>query len=160
MHNCVSVYACVYEERERIGVTLVTTAAQACESDLCMCARARVCSYYFANLSTVSLHLPVHTVTQTNSHTVLFDTNTLTHSALCMCARARVCSYYFANLSTVSRHLPVHTVTQINTLTHTHTSNTKNTGKYMSSNDRKSTLSLNHSLSVLSHEKHTHSPKR
>ena len=112
MHDCVSVYACVYEERERISVTLVTTAAQACASDLCMCARARVCSYYFANLSTVSLHLPVHTLTQ------------------------------------------------INTLSLTHTSNTKNTGKYMSSNDRKSTLSLNHSLSVLSHEKHTHSLKR
>ncbi len=41
-----------------------------------------------------------------------------------------------------------------------HTSNTQNTGKYMSSNDRKSTLSLKHSISVLSHEKHTHSPKR
>ena len=69
MHTRVSVYVCVYEERERISVTLVTTAAQACESDLCMCARARVCSYYFANLSTVSVCLLVHTVTHTHTHT-------------------------------------------------------------------------------------------
>jgi hypothetical protein len=27
MHACASVYVCVYEERERISVTLVTTAA-------------------------------------------------------------------------------------------------------------------------------------
>ena len=64
MHTCVSVYVHVHEERERISVTLVTTAAQACASDLCMCARARVCWYYLANLSTVSLHRPVHTVAQ------------------------------------------------------------------------------------------------
>ncbi len=41
MHTCASVYVCVYEERERISVTLVTTAAQGCASDLCMCVRAR-----------------------------------------------------------------------------------------------------------------------
>jgi hypothetical protein len=40
-HTCVSVYVCVYEEKERISVTLVTTAAQRCASDLCMCVRAR-----------------------------------------------------------------------------------------------------------------------
>ena len=81
MHNCVSVYVYVYEERERISVTLVTTAAHGCASDRCICARARVCSYYFANLSTVSLHLPVHTVTQTHSHTVISP-----------CVHARVCA--------------------------------------------------------------------
>jgi hypothetical protein len=54
--------------------------------------------------------------------------------------------------------LPVHTVTQKHS--HTHTSYTKITGQYMSSHDRKSTLSLKHSISVLSHEKHTHSLKR
>ena len=43
--------------------------------------------------------------------------------------------------------------------THTHASNTKNTGKYEASNDRKTTLALKHS-SVLSHDKHTHKPKR
>ena len=110
MHNCVSVHVYVYEERERISVTLVTTAAQGCASDLYTCVCARVCSYYLANLSTVSLHLPVHTVTQK---------------------------------------------------THSHTQATlKTQGKYMSSNDRKSTLSLKHSISVLSHEKHAHSLKR
>jgi hypothetical protein len=42
MHTCVSVHVGVYEERERISVTLVTTAAQGCANDLCLCARARV----------------------------------------------------------------------------------------------------------------------
>ena len=91
MHTCVSVYVCVYEDRERISVTLVTTAAQACPSDLCMCSRARVCWYYFANLSTVFVCLPVHTVTQKK---------------------------------------------------HEHTRHTKNTGQYMSSNDRKSFICI------------------
>ncbi len=73
MHTCVSVYVSVYEERERISVTLVTTAAQGCArgGDLCMCVRARVCWYSFANLSTVSVSLPVHTVT--------LKTHSLTH---------------------------------------------------------------------------------
>ncbi len=48
----VSVNVCVYEERERISVTLVSTAAQGCVSDLCMCVCACVCWSYFANLST------------------------------------------------------------------------------------------------------------
>jgi hypothetical protein len=69
MHTCVSVYAFVYEERERISVTLVNTAAQGCVSDLYMCTHARVCWHYFANLSTVSVCLPVHTVTPKHTHT-------------------------------------------------------------------------------------------
>jgi hypothetical protein len=68
MHTCVCVYVCVYEERERISVTLVTTGPQGCASDLWMCARAK-CWYYFAHLSTVSVCLPVHTVTQEHTHT-------------------------------------------------------------------------------------------
>jgi hypothetical protein len=80
-------------------------------------------------------------------------------SDLYMCARARVCWHYFANLSTVSVRLPVHTVTQ-KKHTRTHTSHTKNTGKYRSSHDRKSALSLKHIISVLSHEEHAHSLKR
>ncbi len=38
-HTCVSVYVCLYAERERISVTLVTTAAQGCPRDLDLCAR-------------------------------------------------------------------------------------------------------------------------
>jgi hypothetical protein len=76
----------------------------------------------------------------------------------CVCAHARLRWYYFANLSRLS--LFVCRCTPWHQHTHTNTSNTKNTGKYMSINDRKSTLSLNHSISVLSHEKHAHSPKR
>ncbi len=34
MHACVSVYICVYAERDRISITLVTTAAQGCANDL------------------------------------------------------------------------------------------------------------------------------
>jgi hypothetical protein len=69
MHTFVSVYACVYAEQKQISVTLVTTAAQGCLSDLYMCASARLCWYYFANLSTVSVCLPVHTMTHTHTHT-------------------------------------------------------------------------------------------
>ncbi len=71
MHTCVSVNAYVYEKREWISVTLVTTAAQGCASDLCMprCVRARVCWHYFANLSAVPVRLPMHTVTQKHSFT-------------------------------------------------------------------------------------------
>ncbi len=43
--------------------------AQGCVSDLCMCVCARMCWYYFANLSTVSVCLPVHTVTQKHAYT-------------------------------------------------------------------------------------------
>ncbi len=68
MDTCVSVY--VYAEREWIIIPLVTTAAQACASDLSLRVCARVCAgSYFANLSTVSVCLPVHTVTQTHTHT-------------------------------------------------------------------------------------------
>jgi hypothetical protein len=77
------------------------------------------------------------------------------------CVHARVpcvCWSYFADLSTVSVCLPVHIVTQ--THTHTHTSNTANTDKYKSSNDRTPTLSLEHTISVPSHKKHTHSRKQ
>ena len=45
MHKCVSVYVYVHEQRERISVTLVTTEAQACASDICMC--VRVCARVF-----------------------------------------------------------------------------------------------------------------
>ncbi len=71
----------------------------------------------------------------------------------CKSARARVCWYYFANLSTV---VCLSAGAHRDTKTHTHTLNTKKKGKYMSSNDRKSTISLKHSISVLSHKKHTH----
>jgi hypothetical protein len=80
---------------------------------------------------------------------------------VCICAygaRAYRTRHHRSSRMTVSVCLPVHTVTQKHT--HTHTSNTKKTGKYLSSNDRKSTLSLKHSISVLSHEKLAYSRKR
>ena len=75
-----------------------------------------------------------------------------------MCVRASVCWYYFANLRLycVCMSAGAHRDTK----KHIHTQVTlKNTAKYMSSDDRKSTLSLQYSISVLSHEKHTHSLK-
>jgi hypothetical protein len=76
---------------------------------------------------------------------------------ICMCARVCVCWYCFANLSTLCSSTGAHCGTTNNL---SHTSNTKNTGTCMSSNDRKSTLSLKHSVSVLSHVNHAHSLKR
>jgi hypothetical protein len=56
IHTCVSVYVCVYAERERISVTFaVTTAAQGCASDLCMCVRARACAGTISLISLVCL---------------------------------------------------------------------------------------------------------
>jgi hypothetical protein len=117
MHTCVSVHVYVYAERDRISVTLVTTAAQGCASDLYMCVCAR------ANLSTV-----VHR-----------------RLGVAVAIEPPLASYICPHRDTK---------------THTHSSNTKNTDKYMSSNDRKSTLPLKHSISVLSHEKHAHSLNR
>ncbi len=69
-HTCVSVFVYVCAERERISVTLVTTAAQACVSDLCMCVHARVFAGTISLISLLGLFcLPVHTVTQTHTHT-------------------------------------------------------------------------------------------
>ena len=47
---CLCMYMCMRSESESALVPLVTTAAQECASDLCMCARACVCWYYFTNL--------------------------------------------------------------------------------------------------------------
>ncbi len=108
VHTCVSVYGCMYEERERISVTLVTvTTSRVCQWSLHVRARAYVCWYYFV-ISLLRLF--------------------------------------------VYRCTPWHK--------HTHTINTKNTGQYMSSNDGTPTLSIEHSISVLRHEKHAHSPKQ
>ena len=80
-------------------------------------------------------------------------------SSLHIRARARVCPGTISLISLLRLVcLPVPTVTQ-NKDTHTR-NNTTNTGQCMSSNHRTSTLSLNHTISVLSHEKHAHSPKR
>jgi hypothetical protein len=46
-----------------------------------VCARTRVCWYYFADLSSVSVCLPVHTVTETHKHTYTSNTkNTVTQA--------------------------------------------------------------------------------
>ena len=74
------------------------------------------------------------------------------------CTRARVCSGTIPLISLIC--LFVCRCTPWHKHTHTHTIYTKNTGKYMSINDVKSTFSLKHSISVFSHEEHTHSPKR
>ncbi len=102
MHTCVSVYVCVYEERQRISVTLVTTAAQGCASDLCTCASARVCWYYFADLSLLCLfvcrctprHKHTHTHTSSTKNTGKYmprndRKSTLSRSAVSQCSATR-----------------------------------------------------------------------
>jgi hypothetical protein len=108
MHTCVSVYVCVYEERERISVTIVTTAAQGCSCDLCMCAHVRVCWCYFANLSTVSVCLPVHTVTQTHTHT---------HTQATRKTQPKTCQVMIENQQVHSSTVSQHSATR-NTNTH------------------------------------------
>ncbi len=65
---CLCMYMCMRSESESAshssppqlkGVRMISARARA----LC------VCWYYFANLSTVSVCLPVHTVTKNNTHT-------------------------------------------------------------------------------------------
>jgi hypothetical protein len=43
-HKSMHVGMFVYKERERVSVTLVTTANQACPSDLCTCVHTRMCA--------------------------------------------------------------------------------------------------------------------
>jgi hypothetical protein len=71
--TCILVCLCMYDclrANKRISVTLVTTAAQGCASDLCMCARVCVLAL-FRYCSTVSFCLPVHTVTPKHKHETL-----------------------------------------------------------------------------------------
>jgi hypothetical protein len=64
---CLWMYVCTSEEREQISVTLVTTVAQGCTNDLCIC--ACVFKHYFANLSLLCLFCDTKTHTQTHTHT-------------------------------------------------------------------------------------------
>ena len=113
------------------------------------------------NKKRTNIYIHRHTRARANQrHTHHHRSSRVCEWSLHVGVRACVCWSYFANLSTLSVCLPVHTMTL--TLTHTHTSNTRNKGKYTSSHDRKSTLSLKHSISVLSHDNaatrntHTH----
>jgi hypothetical protein len=71
MHTCVSVYVWLYDERERISVTLVTTAAQGFLSDLYV--RVRVCAGTISLISPLCLFVcrctPTHPDTKTHRHT-------------------------------------------------------------------------------------------
>jgi hypothetical protein len=58
----------VYEERERVSVTLVTTAAQACPSALCTCVRARVCAGTISLISLLCLSAGAHRDTKKHTH--------------------------------------------------------------------------------------------
>ncbi len=68
MTTCVSVYVCVCGARANQRRTRHHRSSRVCEW-CCLNVRACVCWCYFANLSTVSVCLPVHTVTQTHTHT-------------------------------------------------------------------------------------------
>ncbi len=139
-HKYVCWYVWLYEKREwiRVRQTAVRYTQQNKQTNMHNC---------------VSVYVYVYEERERINVTLVTTAAQACASALCMCVCACVCWYCFANPSNVSVCLPVHTVTQ--THTHTHTSNTKNTGNFMSRNDRKSILSLKHSISVLSHAKHT-----
>ncbi len=89
------------EEKQRVRLP-----AQGCYCDLCMCACEGVCWYYFANLSTVSVCLPVHTVTQEHIH------KHKQHKK----RQANTCQVMIEN-----QHLHSSTVSQYSTTKNTHT---------------------------------------
>ena len=71
-HRHASTHICMYDcmrsdSESELGVTLVNTSAQGCASDLCM-------PRYVLELFSVSVCLPVHTVTQ--KHTLKTQANT------------------------------------------------------------------------------------
>jgi hypothetical protein len=92
----VSVYVCVYEERERISVTLVTTATQGCASDLCSCARACV------RAGTISLISHYCVCLSAGAHR---DTNEHTRTQVTLTTQVNTCQAMIGNqhLSTVSQ---------------------------------------------------------
>jgi hypothetical protein len=61
---CLSMYVCMRSESESVSHSSPPQLKGVRVISACVCVRARVCWYYFANLSTVSVSLPVHTVTQ------------------------------------------------------------------------------------------------
>ncbi len=107
VHTCVSVNACVYEERERISVTLVTTAALKSVRVISACTRARVC---------------VQVLFRTNlSHMGLFvcrcpPWHKNTHTQPALKTQVTSCQVMIEN-----QHFHSSTVSQHSATTHTHT---------------------------------------
>ena len=66
---CVCVCMCLCGVRANQRHTRHHRSSRVCEWSLHVCARACACWHYFANISTVSVCLPVHTVTQKHTHT-------------------------------------------------------------------------------------------
>jgi hypothetical protein len=102
MHTCVSVYLYVSEERERISVTLVTTAAQGCASDLSMCVYARMCvlALFRSSLHCVCLSAGAHRDFKTHIHT---HTHTSMHVGMYDCMRSESESELGNQLSRILR---------------------------------------------------------
>jgi hypothetical protein len=69
MHTCVSVFVYVCGTRANQRHNRHHRKSSVCECSLHVRARANVCWFCFANLSTVSVCLLVHTVTQKHTHT-------------------------------------------------------------------------------------------
>jgi hypothetical protein len=102
IHTCVSEYVCVYEERERLSVTLVPTAVQGCASDLCMCVRARACAGIISLISLLCLfvyrctpwqkHINTHTYRDTCQ---LVTYHTIIHTSMhTLCVHVYICSFF------------------------------------------------------------------
>jgi hypothetical protein len=102
----------VYEERERISVTLVTTAAQGCASDICMCVRACVCAGIISLISLFCVFLSVGAQCDTKTHTHIQATlKTQAHTGQVMIAHQHFRSDFHS--TTVSQYLATRN-------THTH----------------------------------------
>ena len=65
---CLCMYVCMRSESESASHSSPPQLKGVRVISACVCTRC-VCWYYFANLSTVSVCLPVHTVTQKNTNT-------------------------------------------------------------------------------------------
>jgi hypothetical protein len=101
----VSVYVGVYEERERISVTLVTTAAQGCANN--------------TDKYTILSKLPVHTVTQkqhTYTQPTLKTQAKHTYTQPTLKTQANACQVMIEN-----QHVQSSTVSQYSATRNTHT---------------------------------------
>ncbi len=79
MHTCVSVFVCVWGARVNQRHTRHHRSSRVCAWFLHVRARW----HYFANLSTVSVCLPVHTVTHDCVCVFMCHTHTITHMCSC-----------------------------------------------------------------------------
>jgi hypothetical protein len=105
---CLCMYMCMSSESESASHSSPPQLKGVRVISACVC--ARVCWYYFLNLSTASVCLPVHTVTQTHTHT---------HTHATLKTQANTCQVMIENQNFHSSTLSQYSATRN---THTHPS--------------------------------------